>query len=151
NLIALLEAPRFFVERDEVVLSANVHNYLAHGKNVKAELIVPADLFEFMGESAGKPGFRDQDGNEHFTAEAKIGANGEHRFDWPLRVVKPGLARITVKALTDEESDGMRMTFPVLVHGIKKTVAQSGSIRGMNEESRTMDLNLPSEIDPEQS
>ena len=28
NLIVRLQAPRFFVQKDEVVLSANVHNYL---------------------------------------------------------------------------------------------------------------------------
>ena len=28
DLIVRLQAPRFFVEKDEVVLSANVHNYL---------------------------------------------------------------------------------------------------------------------------
>ena len=49
NLLVRLEAPRFFMERDEVVLSANVHNYLAKAKKVRAELIVPADLFEFIG------------------------------------------------------------------------------------------------------
>ena len=35
NLLVRLEAPRFFVERDEVVLSANVHNYLKAEKNVR--------------------------------------------------------------------------------------------------------------------
>src|SRR6185295_13036454 len=44
NLLVRLEAPRFFVERDEVVLSANVHNYLSTNKNVRAELAVPADI-----------------------------------------------------------------------------------------------------------
>ena len=39
-----LEAPRFFVERDEVVLSANVHNYLTKSKTVRAELNLPANL-----------------------------------------------------------------------------------------------------------
>ncbi len=28
NLLLRLQAPRFFIEKDEVVLSANVHNYL---------------------------------------------------------------------------------------------------------------------------
>jgi len=45
SLIVRLQAPRFFVERDEVVLSANVHNYLKTEKKVQAELIVPGKLF----------------------------------------------------------------------------------------------------------
>ncbi len=129
NLLVRLQAPRFFVERDEVVLSANVHNYLKTDKKVTAELIIPADLLEFMESGMGVPpvkesgmgvppmnihgqdahATRDKEGNAHFTAEATVAANGEHRFDWPVRVKKQGLARITVKALTDEESDAMRM------------------------------------------
>ncbi|NMC19744.1 MAG: alpha-2-macroglobulin, partial [Thermogutta sp.] len=35
NLILRLQAPRFFVQTDEVVLSANVHNYLKSAKSVE--------------------------------------------------------------------------------------------------------------------
>ena len=38
NLIVRLQAPRFFVETDEVVLSANVHNYLDEAKQVRVQL-----------------------------------------------------------------------------------------------------------------
>ena len=38
DLIVRLQAPRFFVQKDEVVLSANVHNYLKNKKTVKAVL-----------------------------------------------------------------------------------------------------------------
>ena len=150
DLLVRLQSPRFFIERDEVVLSANVHNYLDADKRVTAELIIPADLFSFLGETDKTP-TRDEEGNLHLRAQADVEANGEHRFDWPVRVLKAGLARITVKALTDEESDGMRMAFPVLVHGINKTVAQSGSYRVADDGTRTLALDLPEDIDPEQT
>jgi uncharacterized protein YfaS (alpha-2-macroglobulin family) len=38
NLLVRLQAPRFFVERDQVVLTANVHNYLKTDKRVKVSL-----------------------------------------------------------------------------------------------------------------
>src|SRR6185437_2718877 len=38
DLIVRLQAPRFFVQTDEVVLSANVHNYLKTAKSVKVTL-----------------------------------------------------------------------------------------------------------------
>ena len=38
NLIVRLQAPRFFVQKDEVVLSANVHNYLDTEKQVQVTL-----------------------------------------------------------------------------------------------------------------
>jgi uncharacterized protein YfaS (alpha-2-macroglobulin family) len=151
NLLVRLEAPRFFVERDEVVLSANVHNDLGQAKQVRAELIVPADLFDSLGDagekrSAGAPG-----AELHVFATANLKANGEHRFDWPVRVKHSGLAQVTVKALTDEESDGMRLAFPVLVHGINKTSAQSGSYRVAQDGERVLALDLPRDIDPEQT
>jgi alpha-2-macroglobulin len=146
NLLVQLESPRFFVERDEVVLSANVHNYLKSSKKVRAELIIPSDLFDSSEASETH-----KDGNRHFFAESKVDADGEHRFDWPVKVSKAGLARITVKALTDEESDGMRMTFPVLVHGVMKTVAQSGSYRVSQDGARTLNIDIPKQIDPEQT
>jgi uncharacterized protein YfaS (alpha-2-macroglobulin family) len=150
NLIVRLQAPRFFIERDEVVLSANVNNYLKDAQAVRAELIIPAGLFEFMGPTDKTPR-PDADGNLHLLDEANVEANGEHRFDWPVKVLKPGLAKITVKALTTDESDGMRLAFPVLVHGINKQLAQSGSYRVAQDGTRTLKLELPSEIDPEQT
>ncbi len=150
NLIVRLQSPRFFIERDEVVLSANVHNYLETEKKVAAELILPANLFRFLGD-IDKILVPDGDGNLHLLASTTVKANGEHRFDWPVKVLKQGLARITVKAMTDEESDGMRMAFPVLVHGINKTLAQSGSYRVNQSGERTLKVELPHEIDPEQT
>ena len=35
NVIIRLQSPRFFTQKDEVVLSANVHNYLKDKKDVK--------------------------------------------------------------------------------------------------------------------
>ncbi len=163
DLIVRLQVPRFFVERDEVVLSANVHNYLRTEKKVRAELILPGNLFEPMDTAPASrnphPASRDahpasrnsQPDDLHLVATATVAAEGEHRFDWPVRVRQAGLARITVKALTDEDSDGMRLAFPVLVHGINKTIAQSGSYRVAQTGQRTMELDLPQEIDPEQT
>jgi len=150
NLIVRLQSPRFFIERDEVVLSGNLHNYLETDKKVTAELILPASLFRVLGDTDKTP-VPDEEGNLHLLADTTVSANGEHRFDWPVKVVKQGLARITVKAMTDEESDGMRMAFPVLVHGVNKTFAQSGSYRVNQSGERTLKVELPQEVDPEQT
>lgn len=148
NLIVRLESPRFFIERDEAVLSANVHNYLKGSKTVTAELTLPAAELASLDHPDLQP---DKDGNIRLTASASVEAKGEHRFDWPVKVLKQGLARVTVKALTDEESDAMQMAFPVLVHGINKMVAQGGSYRVADNGTRELHLNLPVEIDPEQT
>ncbi len=150
DLLVRLQSPRFFIERDEVVLSANAHNYLDSEKEVTAELVIPGELFATLADGDEVPA-TDEQGNLHLRARATVAAGDEHRFDWPVKVLKAGLAQITVKALTDEESDGMRMAFPVLVHGINKTVAQSGSYRVDQDGERTLKIDLPREIDPEQT
>jgi hypothetical protein len=158
NLLVRLEAPRFFVERDEVVLSANVHNYLGQSKKVRAELILPAALFASVsGSERGSSPLATRHSplaptnDLHLFAEATVKANGEHRFDWPVHVKQAGFAQITAKAMTDAESDGMRLAFPVLVHGVNKTIALSGAYRVADQGERTLQLDLPRDIDPEQT
>jgi uncharacterized protein YfaS (alpha-2-macroglobulin family) len=116
DLILRLQAPRFFVETDEVILSANVHNYLKSRKNARVRL-------EFEG---GCLVLIDGDNPEKTVT---IDPNGEQRLDWRVRVVKEGEAVIRMKALTDEESDAVQMNFPVYVHGMTKQVPKSGVIR----------------------
>jgi len=129
KLILRLQAPRFFVERDEVVLSANIHNYLPSAKKVKAVVEVPADLMKLLS------------GKERVIS---VPPGGEKRVDWLVKVVREGRARITMKALTDEESDAVRMSFPVRVHGMEKTVAACGSIpAGEGTASGTIVLEVP--------
>jgi hypothetical protein len=114
NLLLRLQAPRFFVETDEVVLSANIHNDLPADKSVQAVLEVEGDCLEVLGPAA---------------TTVNIGAKGEERVDWRVKVVKEGLAVVRMKALTDTESDAMQQRFPVYVHGMLKQEAFSGALR----------------------
>ena len=113
DLIIRMQAPRFFVEKDEVTLSANVHNYLDSAKDVRVVLEVEGGtLTPKNGEN-----------------QIRIEAGGEQRVNWRVTAVKEGEALITMKAITDEESDAMQMTYPVLVHGMLKTESYSGAVR----------------------
>ena len=137
NLLVRLQAPRFFMEYDEVVISANVHNYLNTDKDARVSLDVPAEFLQRIG-----------DGPE--VVAIKVPAGGERRVDWRVKVLKEGMADITVKALTDEESDAMRMTFPVLVHGITKQVATTGGMRPDDvSATATVELDIPEQRRPE--
>ncbi len=113
NLIVRLQTPRFFTETDEVLLSANVHNYLKSSKKAKVVLELDGDTLQPLDE---------------MVQTVEISANGEQRVNWRVKAVRPGFAVIRMKALTDEESDAMQMTFPVKVHGILKTESYTGSI-----------------------
>jgi uncharacterized protein YfaS (alpha-2-macroglobulin family) len=116
DLIVRLQAPRFFIETDEVVLSANVHNYLKTEKSARVQLELEGGCLGIM------PG-------ENAEQTVSIAANGEMRVDWRVKVLKEGEAIIRMKALTDEESDAMQMNFPVYVHGFSKQIPKSGVIR----------------------
>lgn len=141
NLLVRLQAPRFFVEKDEVVLSAIVHNDLATEKTVRA--VIECDggtLFPMSDKAEGDT----SDGNWAMQQEIVIPANGKQRVDWRVKAVKEGSAIVRMKALTDEESDAMQMTFPVYVHGMLKTESYSGAIRPADT-TGSVKLNVPKE------
>ncbi|MGH7172630.1 MAG: alpha-2-macroglobulin family protein, partial [Gemmataceae bacterium] len=114
NLIVRLQAPRFFVQKDEVVLSANVHNYLKSEKSVKVSLELEGGTLAATGET---------------TRTVSIPAGGEQRVDWRVKVTGEGDAIVRMKAVSDEESDAMQMLFPCYVHGMLKTDSFSGVVR----------------------
>ena len=139
DLLVRLQAPRFFMERDEVVISANIHNDLGEDKLARVALEIPEGLLELLD---GFPAIVD----------VTVPSGGARRVDWRVKVLGEGRAPITVKAQTDEESDAMKMTFPVLVHGMVRQVATTGSIRPREENaSRTVEVVVPEERRPELS
>jgi len=140
NLLVRLQAPRFFVQKDEVVLSANVHNYLKSKKSAKVVLELEGKTLELL--DAGKAGAA--------TQTVTIDAGGEKRVDWRVKVLQPGEAVVRMKALTDEESDAMEMKFPVYVHGMLKTESFCGVIRP-EKTGATIDLSVPAERRPDET
>ncbi|MGQ9820762.1 MAG: MG2 domain-containing protein [Thermogutta sp.] len=133
NLILRLQAPRFFVQTDEVVLSANVHNYLASAKSVEVRLQLEGGTLEALDETVQR---------------VEIPAGGEARVDWRVRVTAEGEALIRMAALTDEESDAMEMRFPCHVHGMDKMVPFSGWIRP-DKDAWQFTAHVPAERRPE--
>ncbi len=135
NLVLRLQAPRFFVEKDVVVLSANIHNYLDSAKQVRAVLELDGEALEALDAS---------------TQTVTIDSHGEARINWRVRAVREGEAVIRMKALTDEESDAMETAFPVYVHGMLKTESFSGVIRPEGD-TAAITLRVPRERRIEQT
>ena len=131
NLILRLQAPRFFVETDEVVLSANVHNYLETAKEVRVGLELEGDCLELMPLQAGQKIVR-------------VTPDGEARVDWRVKVKKEGETVVRMLATTGDESDAMQMRFPVLVHGMMKQVPRSGVIRP-GQSAASVEFRVPAE------
>lgn len=135
DLLVRLQAPRFFVEKDEVVLSANVHNKLTTKKAVQVVLEFDGSVLQPLDETA---------------RSVEIAAGAEQRIDWRVKVAHEGQAVIRMKALTDEESDAAQMTFPAYVHGMLKTEAVAGSIRPDKDKAQVV-VRVPAERKPDQS
>jgi uncharacterized protein YfaS (alpha-2-macroglobulin family) len=129
DLIVRLQAPRFFTQKDEVVLSANVHNYLKAEKNVRVVL-------EYDGGTLSSL--------DPLVREIKIAAGGEQRVDWRVKVVNEGEAVIRMKAISDVDGDAMEMRFPCFVHGMSKMESFSGVIRP-DKDIGTVTFNVPVE------
>ena len=99
DLLVRLQAPRFFVQKDEVVLSANVHNYLKTEKEVQVVL-------ELEGGTLAAARTRRRRPSRSPPAASSASTGGS-------RSTSEGQAIVRMKALTDEESDAMQMTLPV--------------------------------------
>ena len=107
NLILRLAVPRFFVQGDEVMISALVHNYLTTEKTVRVSLDV-----------------KGLDVVDGATRDVRVLPRAEARLDWRVRVQQVRSAVITGKALTDEESDALELELPVNIAGREDRAAR---------------------------
>ncbi len=111
NLIVRLAAPRFFRQGDETVLRVIAHNYLETTKEVTFALDVSG-----VDVTSGQ------------TQKVTIPAKGESYVDWRVKARVAGNATFTAKALTNEESDALEMTLPILPYGVKQRAAGEGVV-----------------------
>lgn len=111
NLMIRLAVPRFFRQGDEVTISAIVHNYLTSDKIARVNVQVE--------------GLQVLEGTER---SVPVPTRGDVNVDWKVRAGEKLEAKILAKALTDEESDAMELTLPIVPHGVKLSEARAGSL-----------------------
>lgn len=137
KLLVRLQAPRFFRERDEVVLSAIVHNRHEASRTVEVSL----DVNSFLELKVGEP-----------TQRVTVPANADKRVDWRVKVSGEGEAMVRMTAVTDDgEGDAQQLNFPVLVHGMTKLVSAVGSISADHEgtDVKSLKFSVPAARRPE--
>jgi hypothetical protein len=137
-LIVRLEAPRFFVVGDFVVVSAVINNNTDEPMTVQpkldAEGLDITGLFENGQPVKSEPG------------PIKVPANGESRQDWYAHVSKAGAVKLKVTARGGQYADAMERTFTAYEHGIEKFIAKSGKARSGDV---TVNLALPHDRKPD--
>jgi hypothetical protein len=137
DLILRLVVPRFFVQGDEVVISALVHNYLASGKTARISL----DL-------------KGLDVLDGASRDVSVPSRGEVKVDWRVRAQQVRSATVLGKALTDEESDAMELDLPVNVPGVPLSASRGGVLAGAganpgaNPGDTSFDLTFPAKVQP---
>jgi len=132
DLLVRMETPRFITAGDKLLIATTVHNYLSEAKSTRVE-------FKAEGVRATKD-----------RTTVTIPAGGEQRIDWEITAPKAGNATLTVRALTNEESDAMELTVPVLPQGLRTA---SGAIAEIDETggTETLTLTIPENADPSTS
>jgi len=133
-LMVRLEAPRFFVVGDNVIISALINN--STDKEISAVPALLSSGLEITGflkdgkVSSGQP------------SSVKVPAHGEVRIDWLAAVKEPGNARLQVSARSTVDSDAMEKEFVVFDHGIEKFIGKSGKI---SASEAVISVNIPKE------
>ena len=103
DLLVRMETPRFLQDKDEVVISTIIHNYLDEEKNTEVKF--KAENVELVGESE---------------KTITLASNSEQRLDWTIKVNEPyGEAKLYAEALTDEESDALEVKVPLQPKGLE--------------------------------
>lgn len=121
DVIVRMQKPRFLTQNDEAVLSALVHNYLDSEKTIQVSLAIES-------EDADSPRLTFIKNADAAPRTVVVPASGEARVDWLVKARHVGEATLTMKALSDEESDAIQETLPVLERGATKQIAVSGTI-----------------------
>ncbi|MBL7128199.1 MAG: carboxypeptidase regulatory-like domain-containing protein [Ignavibacteria bacterium] len=103
DLLVRMETPRFLQDKDEVIISTIIHNYLDKEKTTKVKF--KAENVELIGESE---------------KTITLASNSEQRLDWKIKVNEPyGEAKLYAEALTDEESDALEIKVPLQPKGLQ--------------------------------
>ncbi len=142
-LIVRLQAPRFFVVGDQVVISAVVNNNTDEAMEVRmaveasglvvgqASRLSPSEKNSKKFETGATP-----------VLQVSVPANGEARADWKCEVKTAGEVKLKVTGRGGKHSDAMEKTYVAYEHGIEKFLTKAGKVRGNDI---TVKLDLPQE------
>jgi uncharacterized protein YfaS (alpha-2-macroglobulin family) len=131
DLLVRLQAPRFFIEKDEVLLSAIVHNDHATAQTVETTLELENGTLEPVEPLSPQ--------------KAEMLPHSEKRLEWRVRAKTAGEAQIRVSSRSPAGSDAMELTFPVRVRGAERVETQSLSLRAADK-SHTLRFEVPAAL-----
>ena len=128
NVIVRMGTPRFLRKGDQITIPVIAHNYLEQAKQITISLDIKGlDLVSGA------------------TKQINVPSKSDGTVLWRVKASAIGTADLIAKALTNEESDALELTFPVEPSGVPQTVSHGGVLTGANA-SATIDF--PANTDP---
>ena len=108
-LMLRLQSPRFYVERDRSMLTANLNN--------ETDVEIDAEVrLEILEDGTARCWSSDAT-----TRQVKVPAHGTARVDWRLEASRAGTLKVRMTVAGGGLADGVEKSFPVVPHGIEKT------------------------------
>ena len=111
NLLIRLSTPRFFRQGDTMTVTAIVQNFLPTEKQARISLTATGLTLVEGG-----------------TKDLAVPSRGTATVDYKVKVNNASEAVLLGKALTDEESDALELTIPVIPFGVKMSQSRGGAI-----------------------
>ncbi|MDO4410060.1 MAG: alpha-2-macroglobulin family protein [Akkermansia sp.] len=142
DLMVSMQAPRFFVEKDLVMLTAIVRNQTDKPLSANVALTLENDCLELL--PAGSALLNQVAPNESNAASKSVSipAKSLVAVNWWTRALHEGSAIVTMSAKGEQLSDAMQMNFPVLVHGMMQLHTDS-TVLTPNTKVGNLNINLP--------
>ncbi|MGC2300478.1 MAG: alpha-2-macroglobulin family protein, partial [Acidobacteriaceae bacterium] len=128
NVIVRMGTPRFLRKGDEITIPVIAHNYLDQAKQVQISLDIHG-LDLVVGA----------------TKQINVASKSDGTVLWRVKASAIGTADLLAKALTNEESDALELTFPVEPSGVRQTISHSGVVTGPTASSV---IDFPANTDP---
>jgi hypothetical protein len=133
DIMAKIEAPRSFTVGDSILAATVIHNYADSDVDAKVN-------FEIRGaQNARLAGSGSR--------SVRIKKNGTQRVDFPLIITGAGALNLYTAVHTSRGNDAESRTYPVLFHGIPRTIAHSGII-DEKKPSDTVVITVPKDVLP---
>lgn len=107
DILVRLQAPRFFLERDRVTISGNIHNYSDKD-----------DYFDIKLDVKGGLKLVKEQKTRIFIKKGE-----DKRVDFVFDVIKKGNAEITLYAKSSKGNDAMMLKYPIKIYGSLKIVS----------------------------
>lgn len=147
------QGPRFFIQGDEVTLSAIVNNNTSATLRVEVGIDPQGlKLTKFdASETSVAAGAAMTASTEPVPASEPrltilVPAQNQRRVDWRVVAGAPGQARIKTEALSAVDSDAAEKTFPIYEYGIEQYLAGGATIREKEASvEKTITLEMPAE------